>query len=179
MEANANDWSRYRLHVWSKKRSFIFAAETDAEFKQWIQGCKEFLNAKFTDEQLTNKKNAFLVCKIETIGMEIYLTIIFFLFQHIRSMLEKQDLLQIQHYTHLRAVLDRSMVLGAPKSDKYKQGYVSVQAKNGKWRDQYIILSSKYIVGHNLKNKVITSFPFLFANTIFTEKSNLVYQFPF
>lgn len=61
MEANANDWTRYRLHVWSKKRNFIFAAESDEVFKPWIQAAKDFMNARFTNDQKRNKENAFLV----------------------------------------------------------------------------------------------------------------------
>lgn len=73
-------------------------------------------------------------------------------------MLEEQDVLQIKHYTRLRAILDKSMVLGASKHNKYKQGYLSVQSKSGGWKEQYIILSNKYIVGHRLKNKVKIKF---------------------
>lgn len=69
-------------------------------------------------------------------------------------MLEHQDMKQIEHYTRLRIVLDRSMVLGSPKREKYKQGYVTVQSKDGKWVEQFIILSSTYLVGYRLNDKV-------------------------
>ena len=69
-------------------------------------------------------------------------------------MLETQDIVQIKHYTHLRTVLDKSMVLGSPKQDKFKQGYLTAKTKNGNWKEQYLVLSSKYIVGYRLKNKV-------------------------
>ena len=62
LEANANEWSKYRLHVWSKKRHFLFAAETDDEFKPWVSASKDFMHARFTDEQIDEKKNAYAVC---------------------------------------------------------------------------------------------------------------------
>ena len=69
-------------------------------------------------------------------------------------MLQAQETDELKHYAHIRKVLDKSMVLGESKNAKYQQGYVTVQRKNGKWKNQYIILSNKYIIGHRLKDKV-------------------------
>jgi hypothetical protein len=69
-------------------------------------------------------------------------------------MLEEQDNIQIKHYAHLRNVLDKSMVLNAPSHNKYKQGYLTLKDKKGEWKDKYLILTSKYLVASNLKNKV-------------------------
>jgi len=72
-------------------------------------------------------------------------------------MLEKQSVVQLQHYTHLRYVLDKSMILGSPKQEKYKQGYLTAQTNSGNWSDQYLILSPEYIMGSSLQEKVYSS----------------------
>lgn len=67
LEANANNWSKKRLHVWSKKRHYIFACETDDLMDAWMDAAKAFLTARFTDEQISNKKAAFSVGEITLI----------------------------------------------------------------------------------------------------------------
>ena len=69
-------------------------------------------------------------------------------------MMQEQDNDQVKQYAHIRKILEQSMVLGQSKQAKYKQGYVTIQTKSGNWRERFIVLASKYITGHRLKDKV-------------------------
>jgi len=62
LEANVqSEWCKYRLHVWSKRRTFIFAAETDESFKPWVSAAKDFLSSRYTNDEIADKNDAFKV----------------------------------------------------------------------------------------------------------------------
>lgn len=60
LEANAPH-CKFRLKVFTKKRVFVFAAESDEEFEQWKVAVTSFLESRFSPEELSEKKQAHIV----------------------------------------------------------------------------------------------------------------------